>query len=152
MASEWHVSDGPALVCANCGRCDGLEPAGNVGPGEIPAEVHCFECGASFTVALIDEGEDPYNAHLGAGTPLKALLKARHESTPLPVVFGEGEDRSGNRWRVSGRAGWVRVEADAVDLLDLGQEKFAQAVLAACKHAEILRRAEVHGQAAGTDG
>lgn len=141
--SEWHVSEGPALVCAHCGSDEGLRLHGAAVDGQqIPNEAQCFECGAHFTVVLIDEGGDPHNANLGASTPLKALLKARHPSTPLPVVFGEGDGCDGKHWRVSGRAEWVRVEADTVDLLDQGQEQFAQAYVAACRAAEAARDAE----------
>lgn len=75
--SEWHVSEGPALVCAHCGSDEGLRPHGAAVEGQqIPNEAQCFECGAHFTVVLIDEGGDPFTANLGASTPLKALLKA----------------------------------------------------------------------------
>lgn len=140
--SEWHVSEGPALVCAHCGSDEGLRLHGAAVEGQqIPNEAQCFECGAHFTVALIEELGDPYCANLGASTPLDALLKARHPSTPLPVLFGEGDSCDGKRWRVSGRAEWVRVEADGVDLDAAGQEQFTQAHLSACRSAEAERGA-----------
>lgn len=142
MAGEWHVPEGPALVCAHCGSDEGLRlDVAAVEGQQIPNEAQCFECGAHFTVALIDEHGDPFTANLGASTPLEALLKARHPSTPLPVLFGEGDDRDGKHWRVSGRAGWVRVEADSADLDQVGQEQFAQAYVAACRAAEADRHA-----------
>lgn len=66
-----------------------------------------------------------------------------------PEVIDRAEDGDGAAWRVSVAGGKVRVEADAVNLGEQEQERFAQAYVAACRQAMVNRAKDAGGAVSG---